>query len=115
MTNNYDILTCYECGERIHRPRHFDDGDFTCPDCEAVHRAKRGDQPQRLAQSITLSLTPQQFTYLQAAVKRDLDMLEEMAPWDIDDHTEEHERETRLCRSMIAMLAKVEQTQVVPQ
>lgn len=63
---------------------------------------------------ITLSLTTQQFTYLQSAVKRDLENLEEMAPWDIDEYTEEHERETRLCRSMIAMLAKVEQTQVVP-
>ena len=37
---------------------------------------------------ITLPLTPQQFAYLQSAVKRDLDMLEEMAPWDIDEHTE---------------------------
>lgn len=63
---------------------------------------------------ITIQLTPQQFTYLQDAVKRDLENLEEMAPWDVGEYTAEHEREMRLCRSMIAMLAKVEQTQVVP-
>lgn len=63
---------------------------------------------------ITLSLTPQQFTYLQAAVKRDLENLEEMAPWDIDDQTAEHEAEVQMCKAMGRMLSVVEQTQVIP-
>jgi hypothetical protein len=63
---------------------------------------------------ITLQLTPCQCFYLRDAVSRDLEMLEEMAPWDIDDQTEEHEDEVRMCKAMIALLGKVEQTQVVP-
>lgn len=78
------------------------------------HSAKRDDQPQRLALSVAITLTPCQFFYLRDAVKRDLDTLEEMAPWDIDDQTAEHEDEIRMCKGMIAMLAKVEQTQVIP-
>lgn len=105
------MRVCIACGERPAQPN--DDACLVCM-WDDVCRAKRADKPQRPAQQITLSLTPQQFTYLQSAVKRDLENLEEMAPWDIDDHTEEHERETRLCKSMIAMLAKVEQTQAVP-
>lgn len=63
---------------------------------------------------ITLQITPCQFFYLRDAVSRDLENLEEMAPWDIDDQTEEHGDEVRMSKAMIAMLAKVEQTQVVP-
>ena len=63
---------------------------------------------------ITIQLTPQQFTYLQDAVKRDLDNLEELEAWEIDDQIEEWKSDVRFCKAMIAMLAKVEQTQVVP-
>lgn len=63
---------------------------------------------------IKLAITPEQFFYLQAAVRRDLDNLEEMAPWDIDDQGDEHEREVRLCKAMGRMLDRVEQEQVVP-
>lgn len=62
---------------------------------------------------ITLSLTPQQFIYLQDAVKRDLETLEEMAPWDIDDQTAEHEAEVRMCKQMQRVLHGVEQMQVI--
>ena len=60
----------------------------------------------------TIELSTQQFLYLQAAVKRDLDALEEMAPWDIGDNEDEYEREVRMCRAMIRILRTVEQTQV---
>lgn len=63
---------------------------------------------------VNLQLSLEQYNYLRHAVKRDLDTLEEMAPWDIDDQTAEHEDEIRMCKGMIAMLAKVEQTQVIP-
>ena len=63
---------------------------------------------------ITFRFTSAQFFYLQRAVKRDLENLEEMAPWDIDDETEAHQYEVRTCKAMIAMLGRVEQTQVVP-
>ena len=60
----------------------------------------------------TIDLSTQQFLYLQAAVKRDLDALEEMAPWDIGEDEDEYEREVRMCRAMIRILRTVEQTQV---
>ena len=59
-----------------------------------------------------IDLSNQQFLYLQAAVKRDLDTLEEMAPWDIGEDEDEYEREVRMCRAMIRILRTVEQTQV---
>jgi chaperonin cofactor prefoldin len=62
---------------------------------------------------ITVQLTPQQFSYLKAAVLRDEAELEEMAPWDIDDETEAHERDMALCREVGRLLSKVEQEQVV--
>lgn len=63
---------------------------------------------------ITIQLTAQQFRYLQDAVKRDLENLEEMAPWDIDDNEVEHKHEVCMCKAMRRMFAKVEQEQVVP-
>ena len=60
----------------------------------------------------TIDLSNKQFLYLQAAVRRDLDTLEEMAPWDIGDNEDEYEREVRMCRAMIRILRTVEQTQV---
>ena len=60
----------------------------------------------------TIDLSNKQFLYLQAAVRRDLDTLEEMAPWDIGDDEDEYEREVRMCRAMIRILRTVEQTQV---
>jgi hypothetical protein len=59
---------------------------------------------------VALTLTPAQFGYLQAAVRRDLTNLEEMAPW--DDQTAEHEAEVRMCRAVGRMFDAVEQTQV---
>ena len=56
---------------------------------------------------ITLSLTPQQFAYLRAAVARDLQFLEEyISPWDIagDDEQAEYEADVRLCKEMIQYL-----------
>lgn len=61
-----------------------------------------------------LQLSPAQFFYLQRAVKRDLETLEEMAPWDIDDEQEAHQYEVRTCKAMIAMLGRAEQERVVP-
>lgn len=63
---------------------------------------------------ITLTITPTKFFYLQRAVKRDLENLEEMAPWDINEEQEAHLDEVRTCRAMIAMLGRVEQERVVP-
>lgn len=60
----------------------------------------------------TIDLSTQQFHYLQAAVKRDLENLEEMAPWDIGDQTAAYSSEVRMCRAMIRILRTVEQTQV---
>ena len=60
----------------------------------------------------TIELSTQQFLYLQAAVKRDLENLEEMAPWDIGADEDEYELEVRMCRAMIRILRTVEQTQV---
>lgn len=62
----------------------------------------------------TVDLTSAQFFYLQRAVKRDLENLEEMAPWDIDDEQEAHRDEVRECKAMIAMLGRAEQDTVVP-
>lgn len=63
---------------------------------------------------ITLQVSLEQYNYLRHAVRRDLDTLEEMAPWEIDDQGPEHEREIRLCKAMAKLLDKVEQEQVVP-
>jgi hypothetical protein len=60
----------------------------------------------------TIDLSTKQFLYLQAAVRRDLDALEEMAPWDIGEDEDGYEREVRMCRAMIRILRTVEQTQV---
>ena len=62
---------------------------------------------------ITLSLTPQQFIYLQAAVKRDQEFLEEMAPWDIDDQIDEHAADVATCKAVGRLLKVVEQMQVI--
>lgn len=62
----------------------------------------------------TVDLTTAQFFYLQRAVRRDLENLEEMAPWDIDDEQEAHLDEVRECKAMIAMLGRAEQERVVP-
>jgi hypothetical protein len=62
---------------------------------------------------ITVTLTPQQFSYLKAAVLRDERELEEMAPWDIDDQTALHEQELRIAGAVGRLLAAVEQEQVV--
>ena len=107
---------CTECGESFSREPAYTDDDLLCGDCLAEIRrwAKRGGQPRRLALSVTLTLTPCQFRYLQAAVKRDLENLEEMAPWDIGEYKDEHKQEVRTCKKMISMLARVEQEQVVP-
>jgi len=63
---------------------------------------------------ITLQLTPCQFFYLRDAVTRDLEMLQEMAPWDIDDQTEAHADEVNMCKGMIDLLGQVEQAQAIP-
>jgi hypothetical protein len=61
---------------------------------------------------IPLQLTARQFFYIQAAVRRDLDGLEEMAPWDIDDQTEQHADEIRCSKEVGRLLSRVEQEQV---
>jgi hypothetical protein len=62
---------------------------------------------------ITIQLTPQQFFYIQSAIQRDRDALGEMAPWDIDDQTEQHADEIRCSKEVGRLLARVEQEQVV--
>jgi hypothetical protein len=62
---------------------------------------------------ITIQLTPQQFFYLKSAVERDREGLEDMAPWDIDDQTEQHADEIRCSKEVGRLLARVEQEQVV--
>jgi hypothetical protein len=62
---------------------------------------------------ISVQLTPQQFLYLQAAIKRDEAELEEMAPWDIDCETAAHADDLKRCREVGRLLSKVEQEQVV--
>lgn len=61
---------------------------------------------------ITLTLSPRQFFYIQSAIKRDRDALEEMAPWDIDDQTAEHADELSSNREVTRLLSRVEQEQV---
>jgi len=63
---------------------------------------------------IALQLTARQFFYIQSAIKRDRDALEEMAPWDIDDQQEEHAEDVRLNRAVARLLDRVEQEQVAP-
>ena len=62
---------------------------------------------------VNLQLSLDQYNYLRHAVRRDLDTLEEMAPWDIDDNGPEHAKEIRLCKAMAKLLDKVEQEQVI--
>ena len=61
---------------------------------------------------ITLNLSISQFLYLRDAVKRDELELAEMAPWDIDCNSEQHERDLGLCREVGRLLSLVEQEQV---
>jgi hypothetical protein len=61
---------------------------------------------------VSLTLTPTQFLYLQAAVRRDLENLEDMAPWDIDDNIDAHAAQVRMCKVVGRMFDAVEQTQV---
>lgn len=62
----------------------------------------------------TIDLTPRQFFYLQAAVARDLENLEELAPWEIDDNADAHCDEMTVGREVGKLLRRVEQEQVVP-
>lgn len=62
---------------------------------------------------ITLPLTPQQFFYLKDAVSRDMDNLEELASWEIDDRADQWNAIVRMCRQMQRVLHEVEQTQVI--
>jgi hypothetical protein len=62
---------------------------------------------------ITLTLTTRQFVYLQAAVARDRETLDEMAPWDIDDQVEERADELRRNGEVARLLSRVEQEQVI--
>ena len=62
---------------------------------------------------ITLSLTPQQFFYLQAAVRRDREELEEMAPWDVDDNQDLYVEDLKRNLEVGRLLSLVEQEQVV--
>ena len=55
----------------------------------------------------TLNLTPRQFTYLHAAVARDLEALDDMAPWDIDDHEDEHAADVATCKEVGRLLKTV--------
>lgn len=105
------MKVCIACGERPAQAN--EDTCLVCMWDKASSTQPKAGSP-RAALSVTLTLTPCQFFYLRDAVTRDLEMLEEMAPWDIDDQTAEHEGEIRMCKAMIAMLGKVEQTQVVP-
>lgn len=63
---------------------------------------------------INLQLSLEQYNYLRHAVRRDLDTLEDMAPWEIDGHEAELEKDIRLCKGMAKLLDRVEQEQVVP-
>jgi hypothetical protein len=62
---------------------------------------------------VNLQLTLDQYNYLRHAVRRDLENLEDMAPWDIADYEAEHEREIKQCKAMAKLLDKVEQEQVI--
>jgi hypothetical protein len=61
---------------------------------------------------ITLQLTARQFFYIQSAIRRDRDALEEMAPWGIDDQIDEHADELSSNREVTRLLSRVEQEQV---
>ena len=63
---------------------------------------------------VNLQLSLEQYNYLRHAVRRDLDTLEDMAPWEIDDQGPELEKDIRLCKGMAKLLDRVEQEQVVP-
>jgi hypothetical protein len=63
---------------------------------------------------VNLQLSLEQYNYLRHAVRRDLDTLEDMAPWEIDDQGPEWEKDIRLCQGMAKLLDRVEQEQVVP-
>jgi hypothetical protein len=62
---------------------------------------------------VNLQLTLDQYTYLRHAVRRDLDTLEEMEAWEIDDNGPGHEREIRRCKALAKLLDNVEQEQVI--
>ena len=62
---------------------------------------------------ITIQLTPQQFFYLKAAVERDREGLEDMAPWDIDGQQDLLDEDLRRNAQVSTLLSKVEQEQVV--
>lgn len=62
----------------------------------------------------TIDLSPRQFFYLQRAVLRDLENLEELAPWEIDEHADAHCDEMTVGREVGKLLRRVEQEQVVP-
>lgn len=62
----------------------------------------------------TVDLTPAQFFYLQRAVLRDLENLEELAPWEIDENADAHCDEMTVGREVCKLLRRVEQEQVVP-
>jgi hypothetical protein len=47
---------------------------------------------------VNLQLSLEQYNYLRHAVRRDLDTLEDMAPWEIDDQGPEWEKDIRLCK-----------------
>lgn len=55
-----------------------------------------------------LTLTPDQLAYLKAAVRRDLENLEEMAPWDIDDQTDQWKADVATCKAVIQALEEME-------
>lgn len=105
------MRVCITCGKRPAQTS----GD-ACLVCmwDAINNQPRDSQPRPTPLSVTLTLTPCQFFYLRDAVTRDLENLEEMAPWDIDDQVDEHADEVRMCKGMIALLGKVEQSQVIP-
>lgn len=62
---------------------------------------------------IAVQFTQRQFRYIQDAVKRDLDALEEMSPWDIDAHIDEYVDDIRCSKEVGGLLSRVEQEQVV--
>jgi hypothetical protein len=62
---------------------------------------------------IQLQLTARQFFYIQSAIQRDRETLDEMAPWDIDDQVAEHADELRRNREVARLLSRVEQEQVI--
>lgn len=57
----------------------------------------------------TIDLTPPQFRYLQAAVERDLEMLLDMDPWEIDGQIDEHAADVATCREVGLLFGRVAQ------